>query len=69
MKSSSPPSDVDPSNLMFDPEADLCRFFSRHSTGVESLVFTSDSQWLAVGRSDGQIDIYDVTARQLLMVR
>lgn len=51
----------------FAPEADLCRFYSRHATGVESLAFTDDAQWLAVGRTDGQIDLYDSARRQLIM--
>lgn len=47
----------------------LCRFFSRYSHGVESLAFTADSLWLAAGRTDGQIDIYDVKGRVLQIVR
>lgn len=52
----------------FVAEADLCRFYSRRATGVDSLAFTSDGSWLAVGRTDGQIDLYDHAAYRLIMV-
>lgn len=52
----------------FLSRASLCRFFHRQPGPVESLAFTSDGLWLGVGRSGGQIDIYDVYGEVLQMV-
>lgn len=53
----------------FQPKAAICRFFSRRSGAVESVAFTPDGLWLAVGRGDGQIDVYDVTSELIQFVR
>lgn len=53
----------------FNSSAAMCRFFNRRPEPVESVAFTSDGLWLAAGRSDGQIDIYDVNGAILQMVR
>lgn len=62
-----PETDSNNVGTVFAKDGSYCRLFSRRPAGAEAVAFSADSAWVAIGRADGQIDIYDANGAYRVM--